>query len=132
MLITVYISRPDYPPGSMLGYDREIEIMDRLRKMAVETKVTFIQHHRPNPKSTGFGADPLDDLSEGILAIRGVDFVIFDEGWKIDKRCLVEEEAVVRYGKPHCMVTEIETFFRHYITNAFRFKEEPAEADTDV
>lgn len=133
MLITVYISQPDCPPNSMENVNRAIEIMDRLRKMASEAKVTFVQHYRPRPGHTLLERDnALDDLSEGILAMRGADFVIFDKGWKNDKRCLVEDEAVVRYGKPYCRVDDLEDFFRRYITTAFNFDETPAEADTDI
>ena len=121
MIITVYISQPHCPPNSMVNCNRAIEMMDRLREMVDETKVELVQHHRPNPKHTLCERDnALDDLSEGILAMRGADFVIFDEGWKTDKRCLVEDETVVRYGKPHCEVDELETFFRNYIANAFK------------
>lgn len=123
MIVAVYISQPDSP----MSIEREIKIMDRLRKMANETRVKFVQHRRPAGRRSAF-----DDLAEGILAMERADFVIFDEGWKNDKRCLVEDEAVVRYGKPYCRVDDLEAFLCRYITRAFEFKGQPAKANMDV
>lgn len=114
MIINVYISQPDSPTSGKRG----VEIMDRLREMVNETRVTFVQHHRPAKRRSAF-----DDLAEGILAMERSDFVIFDNGWKNDRRCLVEDEAVIRYGKPYCRVENLEAFFSSYITRAFNIKE---------
>lgn len=113
MEIKVYISSPymDY------GYSRHRELKELLLSMVDDRKVTFTVLNLTRSLIT---VTAFDDLVRDISKIAEADFVIFDGNWKIDKRCLIEDEIVVRYGIPHCEAKSIKTFFRAYIDTAFK------------
>lgn len=115
MQIKVYISQPYHE----LGYEQYHDIIDRLRQLTDGQKVRFLAL---NPVRSFRSETAFDDLVEDIPKLAEADFIIFDEHWKLDRRCLVEDEIAARYGIPRCRVDEIETFFRNFICNAFKFK----------
>lgn len=114
MVIKVYISQPYSDKRSVKFGD----IVDRLYAMVNGTKIgfDFVSAPRRAVPTTAF-----DDLSKDISNLEKADFVIFDENWQLDKRCLIEDEIVVRYGIPYCRIEDLETFFKNYIFGAFKF-----------
>lgn len=113
MDIVVYIS---LPPDDK-NIERWRAIMKRLRDMVDNTTVTFISLGRLRNREPSSG---LDDLTNGISELAKANFIIFGEGWQIDKHCQVEHTVAVLYGMTHCGEDEIETFFSNYITNSFK------------
>lgn len=114
MVIKVYISQP-YSDKQYIEFG---DIVDRLYAMIDNTKISFdsVSARRHAISITAF-----DGIVNDISNLGRADFVIFGEHWNIDKRCLVENEIVTRYGIPHCEVENLETFFKNYIFGAFKF-----------
>lgn len=114
MTIKVYISQP-YSDKQYIEY---VDIIDRLHAMIDNTKIRL---DCVNARRSAISIITFDGLAKDISALGSADFVIFGENWRLDKRCLIEDEIVTRYDIPHCEVKDLETFFKNYISSAFKF-----------
>lgn len=126
MEIKVYISLPHNERNCKCWRD----IVWRLRRMVDGNRV-FISSCG-DVRDRGSYHDELTRLVDDVRKIAEVNFVIFGNGWETDRRSRIEHAVAVLYNVPHCGVDEVETFFRNYIADTFKFDENPAEADTDV
>lgn len=114
MTIKVYISQP-YSDKQCIEF---MDILDRLHAMIDNTKIRL---DSVNARRHAVSITAFDGLVDDISNLGRADFVIFCEKWQLDKRCLIEDEIVTRYGMPHCEVKDLETFFKNYIFGAFKF-----------
>lgn len=116
MVIKVYISQPYYRRQTA-----ELEdIRNRLYAMVGGKNISFgiVSKTRCEVSMMTF-----DGLINDLSNLGNADFVIFSEQWKTDRRCLVENEIVTRYGIPYCEVKDLEKFFKNYICGSFKFDE---------
>lgn len=128
MEIKVYISLPH----NEKNFERMDDIKKRLWKMVNGKRVYISSFGETRLCGPYLDLDELDSLIAHIHRFTEVNFVVFGNGWEADRRSQIEHAVAVLYNIPHCGADEVETFFRNYIADTFKFDENPAEADTDV
>lgn len=117
MDIKVYISLPH----NEKNHERWRDIMKRLRNMVDNTKVSISSFGTVRTRGPYPDLDELITLVHDVSSFTEVHFVVFGNGWETDRRSQIEHAVAVLYNIPHCGEDEIETFFRGYVANLFKF-----------
>lgn len=119
MEIKVYISLPH----NKKNHDHWRDIVWRLRRMVNGKRVYISSFGETRLCGPYPDRDELGSLIARIHGITEVNFVVFGNGWEADRRSQIEHAVAVLYNIPHCGVDELETYFRNYIADTFRFEE---------